>query len=95
MFHHIWPNVLPVAIANATIAFAYALVSLAALSFLGIGVGPGAADWGRMLSDSRTLLFQNPATALAPGIALVLTAAAVNVIGDWLYERVSDSGRVR
>jgi peptide/nickel transport system permease protein len=48
-----------------------------------------------MLSDSRTLLFQNPATALAPGIALVLTAAAVNVIGDWLYERVSDSGRVR
>jgi len=95
IFHHIWPNVLPVAIANATLAFAYALVSLSALSFLGIGVGPGTADWGRMLSDSRTLLFENPATALAPGIALVITAAAVNVIGDWLYERVSDSGRVR
>lgn len=95
MFGHIWPNVLPVAIANATLAFAYALVSLAALSFLGIGVGPGTADWGRMLSDSRTLLFENPATALAPGLALVLTAAAVNVIGDWLFERVSDRGRVR
>jgi peptide/nickel transport system permease protein len=95
MFVHIWPNVLPVAIANATLAFAYALVSLAALSYLGIGVGPGTADWGRMLSDSRTLLFENPATALAPGIALVLTAAAVNVIGDWLFERVSDRGRVR
>ena len=81
----------PVAIANATLAFAYALVSLAALSFLGIGVGPGTADWGRMLSDSRTLLFENPATALAPGLALVLTAAAVNVIGDWLFERVSRS----
>jgi peptide/nickel transport system permease protein len=95
IFRHIWPNVLPVAIANATLAFAYALVSLSALSFLGIGVGPGTADWGRMLSDSRTLLFQNPATALAPGIALVITAASVNVIGDWLYERVADSGRVR
>lgn len=95
MFLHIWPNVLPVAIANATLAFAYALVSLSSLSFLGIGVGPGTADWGRMLSDSRTLLFQNPATALAPGIALVLTAASVNVIGDWLFERVSDRGRTR
>lgn len=95
MFLHIWPNVLPVAVANATLAFAFALVSLASLSFLGIGVGPGTADWGRMLSDSRTLLFQNPATALAPGIALVLTAASVNVIGDWLFERFSDRGQVR
>ena len=48
-----------------------------------------------MLSDSRTLLFDNPWTALAPGIALVLTAASVNIIGDWLFERFSDRGRVR
>jgi peptide/nickel transport system permease protein len=95
MFLHIWPNVLAVAIANATLAFAFALVSLASLSFLGIGVGPGTADWGRMLAESRTLLFQNPATALAPGIALVLTAASVNVIGDWLFERFADRGQVR
>jgi peptide/nickel transport system permease protein len=95
MFVHIWPNVLPVAVANATLAFAFALVSLASLSFLGIGVGPGTADWGRMLADSRTLLFANPATALAPGIALVLTAASVNIIGDWLFERLSDRGQLR
>jgi peptide/nickel transport system permease protein len=95
MFRHIWPNVLPVAIANATLAFAFALVALSSLSYLGIGVGPGTADWGRMLSDSRTLLFDNPWTALAPGIALVLTAASVNIIGDWLFERFSDRGRVR
>src|SRR5207247_8153966 len=95
MFGHIWPNVLPVAVANATLAFAFSLVSLASLSFLGIGVGPGTADWGRMLADSRTLLFQNPATALAPGIALVITAASVNIIGDWLFERLSDRGRIR
>jgi peptide/nickel transport system permease protein len=95
MFRHIWPNVLPIAVANATLAFAFALVALSSLSFLGIGVSPGTADWGRMLSDSQTLLFQNPATALAPGIALVLTAAAVNVIGDWLFERLSDRGQVR
>jgi peptide/nickel transport system permease protein len=95
MFLHIWPNVLPVAVANATLAFAFALVSLSSLSFLGIGAGPGTADWGRMLADSRTLLFDNPATALAPGIALVLTAASVNVIGDWLFEQLSDRGQIR
>lgn len=95
MFLHIWPNVLPVAVANATLAFAFALVSLASLSFLGIGVPPGSSDWGRMLAESRTLLFANAWTALAPGIALVVTAASVNVIGDWLFEHLSDRGQVR
>ena len=60
-----------------------------------IGVGPGTADWGRMLSDSQTLLFTNPWSALAPGIALVLTAASVNVLGDWLFEHLSARGRAR
>jgi peptide/nickel transport system permease protein len=95
MFRHIWPNVLPVAVANATLAFAFSLVSLASLSFLGLGVGPGTADWGRMLAESRTLLFDNPAAAIAPGVALVVTAAGVNVLGDWMFERLSDRGRVR
>jgi peptide/nickel transport system permease protein len=82
-------------VANATLACGFSLVSLASLSFLGLGVGPGTADWGRMLSESRTLLFDNPAAALAPGIAIVITAASVNVIGDWLFERLSDRGRIR
>lgn len=95
MAAHVWPNVLPLALANAFLTFAFSIVSLASLSFLGLGVGPGTADWGRMLSDSRTLLFDVPAAALAPGIAIVATAASVNVIGDWLYETLSDRGRAR
>lgn len=95
MLAHIWPNVLPLAVANAFLTFAFSIVSLSSLSFLGLGVGPGEADWGRMLSDSRTLLFDNPWAALGPGIALVLTAASVNVVGDWLFERLSARGRVR
>jgi peptide/nickel transport system permease protein len=95
MLQHIWPNVLPLAVANAFLTFAFSIVSLASLSFLGLGVGPGTADWGRMLSDSRTLLFDNAWTALGPGLALVLTAASVNVVGDWLFERLSEHGRVR
>jgi peptide/nickel transport system permease protein len=95
MFAHIWPNVLPLAVANAFLTFAFSIVSLSALSFLGLGVGPGTADWGRMLSESRTLLFDNPWAALGPGIALVLMAASVNVVGDWLFERLSERGQVR
>jgi peptide/nickel transport system permease protein len=95
MFMHIWPNVLPLVVANTFLNFAFSIVALAGLSFLGLGVGPGTPDWGRMLAESRTLLFQNPASALAPGGMIVLTAAAMNLIGDWLYETLSDRGRAR
>lgn len=92
LFRHVWPNVLPLAIANAFLTFAFALVSLSALSFLGLGVAPGTPDWGWMLADSRNLLFDNPAAAIAPGVALVLTAASVNLLGDWAFERFAARG---
>lgn len=95
MARHIWPNILPVTVANMFLAFASGIVALSALSFLGIGIGPGTPDWGRMLSESRTLLFGNPAAALAPGAMIVVLAAGMNVIGDWTYERLSDRGRAR
>ncbi|WP_320668682.1 ABC transporter permease [Patulibacter defluvii] len=95
MLRHVWPNVMPIVVANAFLNFAYALVALSALSFLGIGVDPGTADWGRMLSENLSLIEDNPAAALAPGIALVLLAVAMNLLGDWLYEQLSDRGRAR
>jgi peptide/nickel transport system permease protein len=95
MARHVWPNVLPVALANAFLTFAFAIVSLASLSFLGLGVGPETPDWGRMLSDSRNLLLDVPEAALAPGIAIVLVAVSVNILGDWLSENLADRGRAR
>jgi peptide/nickel transport system permease protein len=95
MSRHIFPNVLPIITANTFLDFAFALVALSSLSFLGIGVAPGTADWGRMLFDSRTLLFENPLAALAPAAMIVLIAASMNLIGDWWYERLSDRGRAR
>ena len=95
MFKHIWPNVLPVIVANTFLAFAQALVSLAALSFLGLGVPPGTADWGVMLSENRALLYHDPVAALAPGVAIVLVATAMNLLGDWAYELLADRGRAR
>jgi peptide/nickel transport system permease protein len=95
MFVHVWPNVLPIVIANTFLNFAFSLVALAGLSYLGLGASPGSADWGRMISDNRNLLFENPLAPLGPAMALVLTAVAVNLLGDWAYERVADRGRAR
>lgn len=92
---HIWPNLVPLVMASGFLGFAYGLLALSALSFLGLGVGPGTADWGRMLAESLVLIFSNPAGALAPGALIVLTAGSVNLIGDWLEEVLSDRGRAR
>jgi peptide/nickel transport system permease protein len=89
MFLHILPNILPIIAAYVVLDFAFALVSLAALSFLGLGVSPGAADWGRMLFENRNILFVNPMAALLPAGAIVITAGSINIIGDWIYERMS------
>lgn len=95
MFRHVWPNLLALVVANSFLSFALAIVSLSALSFLGIGAEPGLADWGRMIADSRDQLFTHPIVPIAPCIAIVLTAASVNLLGDWLHERLRDRGRAR
>ncbi|HEY7659366.1 MAG TPA: ABC transporter permease [Actinomycetota bacterium] len=89
MFRHIFPNILPLIAAYVVLDFAFALVSLAGLSFLGLGVPPGSPDWGRMLFENRTILLTNPMAALLPAAAIVITAASINIIGDWTYERMS------
>jgi peptide/nickel transport system permease protein len=89
MFRHILPNILPIVAAYVVLDFAFALVSLAGLSFLGLGVPPGAPDWGRMLFENRSILYTNPMAALLPGATIVITAASINIVGDWVYERTS------
>jgi peptide/nickel transport system permease protein len=95
MFRQIVPNITPIIVANSFLNFAFNIVNLAALSYLGLGVDPGTADWGRMLADNQNLLTQNAAAVLGPALALVLTAASVNILGDRLYERLADRGRAR
>ncbi|MFB4291001.1 ABC transporter permease [Nonomuraea sp. ATR24] len=95
MTRHIWPNIASVALANVFLNFAYALVSLSSLSFLGLGVAAGSPDWGRTLADNRTQLLANPWAVIAPGLAVIATAAALNIVGDWLHERVDRRGRAR
>lgn len=91
MFRHIVPNVLPVSAATMLVNVGYALVSISALSFLGLGVGPGQPDWGRQLSDGRDLLGSNWGAAVLPGMLIIITATLVNLLGDSVGERLSAS----
>lgn len=94
MARHIFPNVAPILVANFAIDFALALVALAGLSFLGLGSEPGSPEWGSMLAENQSILFVNPAAALAPGLVIVLLAVSVNLVGDWLYDRYSAPDRL-
>ncbi|TCM81682.1 peptide/nickel transport system permease protein [Rhizobium sp. BK068] len=87
LFLHILPNVGPIILAYVVLDFAFALVNLAGLSFLGLGVEPGTPDWGRMLFENRNILFSNPVALLLPAGMIILTAVSMNLIGDWLFER--------
>src|ERR1700722_14886787 len=89
---HVWPTVPPVAVATTCLVFAGSLVTLAGLEFLGLGLPPGTPDWGLMLSQNEALLFTNPLATIAPGVMIVLTAISMNLIGDWLYERLASQG---
>jgi peptide/nickel transport system permease protein len=84
---HIFPNIALMTMVNFFLNIAYGLVSMSSLSFLGLGVSPGTADWGRQLADSRSLIFENPAAALSPGMAIILTSIAINIAGSWLAEQ--------
>jgi peptide/nickel transport system permease protein len=85
---HILPNVAALVVANATLAFGFALMDLAGLSFIGLGVQPPTADWGAMVGTGMAgILQQHPLEALFAGVLIVITVASVNVLGDRLTER--------
>lgn len=87
MARHVLPNVTPIVVTNALVNMAIAIVALSSLSFLGVGVAPGAADWGRQLDDGRALLLSNPAASLAPALAILVVACAINLLGDVIAAR--------
>lgn len=60
MYRHIARNILPILLADFAVDFAGALVALAGLAFLGLGAPPGTADWGTMLTEGQSILFENP-----------------------------------
>ena len=82
LFRHVLPNIGEPLAVNATIGAGGALLSFAALSFLGLGVQSPDYDWGRLLYDGITSIYVNPAATLAPGTAVLLAGLAFNLFGE-------------
>lgn len=83
---HIFPNITAPLIVHASINFAFAVLSEASLSFLGLGNKPPAASWGSMVSTSYGYLQQAPWAAIFPGTAIALVVLGFNLLGDGLRD---------
>jgi peptide/nickel transport system permease protein len=85
---HLIPNIMPLIVAQATILFGYAMVDLAAVSFLGLGVQPPEPNWGVMISENQVGIPQGyPLPALSAGACIVAVVIAFNVLGERLFEQ--------
>lgn len=84
------PNIAPTLLAQSTVNFGYALLDLAALSFLGLGVQPPTPDWGAMINQGQAAVLQGqPLSAVVPAVAVVLVVVAFNVVGEDLGDRLA------
>jgi ABC-type dipeptide/oligopeptide/nickel transport system permease subunit len=86
---HVAPNVREIIIPLVSLEFGLALLSIGALSFLGLGAQPPAPEWGAMLADGRVLLRHAPWVTIAPGLAITLSVLAFNLLGDALRDALN------
>ena len=83
---HVLPNVLPPMVVVASLGFSSAVLSAAALSFLGLGAQPPAAEWGLMLATGRNYITRAPWVVIAPGAAIFLAVIGFNMLGDGIRD---------
>jgi len=94
LVRHVLPNALTPIIVVATLELAFMIIYESALSFLGLGVQPPTPTWGWMLSDGRNYVATAWWLATFPGLAIMLTVLAVNLLGDWLRDTLDPRLRV-
>ncbi len=86
LFKRILPNALTPLIVQGTLGIASAILDAAALSFLGLGAQPPTPEWGAMLGSERNQVFTAPHLVFYPGLAIMLTVLAFNLLGDGLRD---------
>jgi ABC-type dipeptide/oligopeptide/nickel transport system permease subunit len=93
-FRHLIPALLPTILAQATLGFGYAMLDLAAISFLGLGPQPPASDWGVMIAGGQpSLLTGAPEQSMFPALLVVLTVVSVNILGARLTAWAEEADR--
>ncbi len=95
LLRDILPNVAGTLIVLAPLIMALNLLTESALSFLQIGVQPPAASWGSIVADGQTLIYTRPLVAIAPGLMIMITVMALNVLGDGLRDALDPRARLR
>ena len=85
---HIFPNVVPTLLVISTLQVGYVILLEGTLSFLGVGVPPPSPAWGLMIADGRGFLATAWWISFFPGMAMLLTVLAVNLLGDWLRDHL-------
>ena len=88
LFRHILPNLTNTLIVIATLQVGLVIILEASLSFLGVGLSPPTPAWGLMVADGRELIITAWWVALFPGVAIMLTVLSLNLLGDWLRDRL-------
>jgi peptide/nickel transport system permease protein len=95
IFREILPNVIPSVLVFIPLMVSLAMLTESALSFLSIGVQPPDASWGTIIKDGLGLLYTRPLVALAPGLFIVVTAVALNLLGDAVRDALDPKARLR
>lgn len=90
---HILPNVISPVVVLASLDMGGLLLSISALSFLGLGAQAPEPEWGRMLNDARPFMQIAPHTMIFPGLAIFLSVMAFNLLGDGLRDALDPQGR--
>lgn len=84
--HHALPHLMPSVLVNVTFGVGTAILMESALSFIGLGIQPPSASWGNMLTNAQSYLYSSPWLAVYPGLLILTTVVAVNVLGDALRD---------
>ncbi|MFO1038171.1 MAG: ABC transporter permease [Geminicoccaceae bacterium] len=95
LLRDVLPNIATTLIVFCPLMLAIAILTESALSFLSIGVQPPDASWGTIIQDGQTMLYTRPWVALAPGIAIVLTVLALNILGDGVRDALDPRAKIQ
>ena len=88
----ILPNIVSPVVADLGIRFSWAIILIASVNYLGLGLKPPTTDWGLMVSENREIISSNPLALLAPAAILALLIIAVNLTGDAYVRQRNRSG---